>query len=55
MILLLGHKTDMTRREVSAQEAEQFALKEHILYSESTIKNPSSIGDAFKKLVARNC
>lgn len=32
-ICLLGHKTDQSRREVLYEEAEQLAVKEHILYA----------------------
>jgi GTPase SAR1 family protein len=30
---LIGHKIDSSRREVSTQEAEQYAAKEHLFYS----------------------
>lgn len=52
-ICLLGHKTDQSRREVSYEEAEQFAVKEHILYAESSIRDPESIGQAFRRLIVR--
>jgi len=49
---LIGHKIDSSRREVSSQEGEQFAVKEHLLYAETTINDPLSITLAFKKLVS---
>ena len=52
-IMLLGHKTDQTRREVTFQEGEEFAIKEHILYAESSIKDPQSIVRAFRELIKR--
>lgn len=48
---LIGHKVDSSRREVSAQEGEQLAVKERLLYAETTISDPLSINSAFKKLV----
>jgi hypothetical protein len=35
----VGNKIDMGRREVSKEEAELFAAKEHIFYSETTIRD----------------
>jgi GTPase SAR1 family protein len=32
-ILLLGHKSDVTRREVRYEEGQQLALHEHITYA----------------------
>jgi GTPase SAR1 family protein len=53
-IFLVGHKTDQSRREVSADEAEQYAIKEHIMYAETSIKDPASIINAFKKFIVRS-
>ncbi len=49
---LIAHKTDSSRREVSAYEGEQLAAKEHLLYAETTINDPPSIASAFKRLVS---
>jgi hypothetical protein len=48
---LVGHKIDSSRREVSTQEGEQLAAKEHIFYAETTIQDVNSIKSAFKTLI----
>lgn len=48
---LVGHKVDQLRREVSREEGQELASKAHLFYVETTVKDPHSIRNAFKKLL----
>ena len=48
---LVGHKVDQLKREVSREEAQEFATKSNLFYIETTVKDPNSIKSAFRKLL----
>jgi GTPase SAR1 family protein len=48
---LVGHKVDQLRREVTREEAQEFATKFNLFYVETTVKDPYSIRSAFKRLL----
>ncbi len=50
-ILLLGNKSDNKNREVTRDEAEIFALKNSMIYEETTCKKDVNIESSFVKLI----
>ena len=51
--LLVGNKIDVGAREVSSEEANEFARKQAMMYIETSAKSRTGIRQAFEELVQK--
>jgi len=51
IIMLVGNKIDRNKRVISTLEAEAYANKHNLLYSETSCKNDINVEESFKKLI----
>lgn len=53
VIMLIGNKSDLDRREVSFEEGEKFARDHGLIFSETSAKTASNVEDAFVQTASK--